>query len=394
MQKGILLSIVMPIYNAGSAIISMFDRFEKLNQFDEIELIIVDDASTDSTYIKCMEWGGIKNKSVYIQYCNKGPGAARNIGLKYVNGKYVFFADSDDEILIQEIPRVLEILRNGPEVDMLCFSQQLKNIGELPENCEMSSMELLQCASGVCMSALWNWIFRTGFLMEKDIRCPETRQAEDYCFVTEALMQTDKIYCMGNIVYLYNRSLDNSLSSTGSIAEKIDGTCMYMRVLDKWIQQLPDGSVKKDALKESLSFTKLLQVGNYAVGRSKGIDDYEMTIVQYIDKLRHHMQYETYALRKLYICPTNDISMGMCSIIQQAYPDAEIIFADNNVSEDNPNIMRIYKKGFKVYNLSEVLEQDREAELIIVSRPYLAGILMEQIRMAQFGNVHNILDVE
>lgn len=90
-----LVSVIMPTYNRGNRIINSMKSV--LNQtYENLELIVVDDGSTDNTenVIKQLKDARIK----YISYeNNKGPSFARNLGLDHARGEFISFQDSDDE---------------------------------------------------------------------------------------------------------------------------------------------------------------------------------------------------------------------------------------------------------------------------------------------------------
>lgn len=105
------VSVVIPTYNrahlVGRAIGSVLDQ-----TYQDFELIIVDDGSTDNTeeVVKRFDDKRIK----YIKHAkNKGGSAARNTGIKEAKGEYVAFLDSDDEWLPEKLKAEINILENG-----------------------------------------------------------------------------------------------------------------------------------------------------------------------------------------------------------------------------------------------------------------------------------------
>ena len=88
-------SIIIPAYNASSHINKCLDSI--LNQtYENFEVIIVDDGSTDDT-LKILNKYAQQYSNVYIlSQENAGPGAAREKALKYIKGDYVIFSDADD----------------------------------------------------------------------------------------------------------------------------------------------------------------------------------------------------------------------------------------------------------------------------------------------------------
>ena len=96
MDKTILFSIIIPTYNRASFIEKAINSV--LNQtYQNFELIIVDDGSTDNTeeVIKSIK----SNKIIYFKIENSERGFARNYGTKHSKGDYVTFLDSDDILL-------------------------------------------------------------------------------------------------------------------------------------------------------------------------------------------------------------------------------------------------------------------------------------------------------
>ena len=90
-------SVIMPIYNAINFIEKNLKMFEKINR-DDVELIIVNDGSTDESMdIVNIYQNKIKNLNIINQE-NKGVSYSRNVGIKNAKGKYVTFLDCDDSV--------------------------------------------------------------------------------------------------------------------------------------------------------------------------------------------------------------------------------------------------------------------------------------------------------
>ena len=110
-MKTPLISVVVPIYNVERYIKVCIDSI-LAQTFQDFEIIIVDDASTDNSYNICQKlYGGNEKVRIVRHEENQGLGPARNTGITDARGKYIFFVDSDDFIL----PNALEILYNAAE---------------------------------------------------------------------------------------------------------------------------------------------------------------------------------------------------------------------------------------------------------------------------------------
>ena len=95
MKNNLLLRIISPVYNVESYL----DRCVQsiLSQsYRDIELILIDDGSTDSSAGICDEWAAKDSRVVVVHQTNAGVSAARNAGLKIAQGYYLTFVDPDD----------------------------------------------------------------------------------------------------------------------------------------------------------------------------------------------------------------------------------------------------------------------------------------------------------
>lgn len=90
-----MISIIIPMYNSSKTINKCIDKILAQNT-DNIEIILVDDNSTDNTYDLCSMY--IEKYKFIKLYKNdkKGVSSARNYGIKKSEGKYIIFVDSDD----------------------------------------------------------------------------------------------------------------------------------------------------------------------------------------------------------------------------------------------------------------------------------------------------------
>lgn len=128
-NKEFLFSIVIPIYNTeqyvGEAIDSIINQsigFEK-----HIQLILVDDGSTDNTHSICKAYADkYKENITLLKQKNFGTSIAKNNGLKHVKGKYVNFMDSDDQLSRNALKEIdAFFLKHGSEVDLVSIKIML-----------------------------------------------------------------------------------------------------------------------------------------------------------------------------------------------------------------------------------------------------------------------------
>lgn len=115
-----LVSVIIPCYNGEKHISRSIASVYEQN-YPRIELIIVDDGSTDKSSEIILGWKErIENKGylfIYIYQNNRGPGGAIDTGLKYVTGEYITLLDADDRFLMESVKMRANLLSNNLDFD-------------------------------------------------------------------------------------------------------------------------------------------------------------------------------------------------------------------------------------------------------------------------------------
>ena len=115
-----MLSIIIPAYNAATFIEKPLKTVIAQAKNKKIEIIVVDDGSTDSTSDVVRKYSDKYSFVRSIRTTNYGPAAARNIGLDEARGTYVWYIDSDDAIKKNAIAKLWKEIENGHS-DLIIF---------------------------------------------------------------------------------------------------------------------------------------------------------------------------------------------------------------------------------------------------------------------------------
>ena len=204
--ENVKVSVVMPIYNAYDYLRPAIDSV-LAQTLTDIELICVDDGSTDNSLSILKEYQQQDERVRIIAENNAGPSLARNKGLQRARGKYVIFLDADDFYDYN----LLESLYNLAEEESLdiaiCkfdiynsrkakFEDNIRSDhGEIFDGGKVVSKNdypdvILSCTTGY----VWNKLFRKEFLVEKELAFDtDLRVFEDTCFVVTALSLADRV---------------------------------------------------------------------------------------------------------------------------------------------------------------------------------------------------------
>lgn len=229
-------SIIIPAYNSEKTIGSLIKSLHACRSQVQFEVLIIDDGSSDKTrQIVEAECRSDSRFSIFIQ-ANKGPGAARNVGIERAIGEYVLFIDADDQLEDNGIDRLYSELVKLGYPELLCFDYQAYRNGRpvprkgitphsFPQERESSGLKCLEYMHSLNLGYFsWAFAYRRNLLSNKKIRYDENhRLLEDMLFFHNLLPQVSHVnYLSSPPIYMYTQR-DSSLSLRPSPENILDG---------------------------------------------------------------------------------------------------------------------------------------------------------------------------
>ncbi len=119
MMKTQLVSVVIPVYNAEKTIIACLDSVNN-QTYPDIEIIVVNDGSTDQTTKLLEDYQNFSLRSVRIfTQKNAGPSVARNFGISLAKGEYIAFLDADDRWVNDKIENQLKVFESDYSIGLV-----------------------------------------------------------------------------------------------------------------------------------------------------------------------------------------------------------------------------------------------------------------------------------
>ena len=217
------ISVIIPVYNAEYTLENTINSI--INQsfgFENIELILIDDNSTDNSKDMILRYA---NKYTNIKYFfsdkNHGfPGFGRNYGVKLASTKYLMFIDNDDEY-DQYICEKLYFAAEKYNSDIVCCA--IKEIDEVSEVihkiCDNRNDEIISVQGEEIFeyetSWVWNKLFRKEIVEKNNINFLTDTYCDDKAFCIEYMLHANKMICLNDYIgYLWmrrNESLSNSI---------------------------------------------------------------------------------------------------------------------------------------------------------------------------------------
>lgn len=173
----------------------------------EVELIFIDDGSIDSTLSLLEEFRNRSNINIsIIAQDNKGPGAARNAGLKVAKGKYVWFVDSDDDIKLEVLNDIKNLIQY--DYDFMDFNflsdQTISNSMNFEAGVHIVTNEnRVRLIKG--FGRIWTKVIKKDFIIDNNIYYPEYCIYEDNSLGFIYPLLVNKFIKLEEIAYIYNK---------------------------------------------------------------------------------------------------------------------------------------------------------------------------------------------
>lgn len=260
-----LVSIVVPIYNAENYLERSLKSLLK-QTLKDIEIILVNDGSTDASLSICEDYKRRDSRIVLINQENQGVSRARNVGIEHAKAKYIAFMDPDDDI----DPRIYEILYSNIidyKVDLvLCNYVVVKGEEQfkimLPYNTGLHKRDnivdiMLEMIGPeffgrpTVMASSWRGLYKMSLIRKNNIIFPiDVHFMEDLMFNVNYLLDTSSLYINNLCLYHYhenpnsavtkykNYQWDNEQKIFSSILDRLQHNNLYemaiSRLANRW----------------------------------------------------------------------------------------------------------------------------------------------------------------
>ncbi|WP_347927690.1 glycosyltransferase [Pseudomonas helvetica] len=214
------ISFIIPAYNSAATLQRCLDSILR-QPFNDCEIIIVNDGSTDATQQIIDLYKTLDSRVFSITQANAGQGAARSLGLKQATGDYIWFVDSDDWLLPSVMPRINRILSQlRPDVFVANFEYSFDDKAAMPSSLvpghlvgEMihPTVDVHTFAAVSCWNTPpWRLIATRKHLLEHKIEFEHGVFYEDHPFAIHLMLTANRVYVDGSISYSYYQRQDST----------------------------------------------------------------------------------------------------------------------------------------------------------------------------------------
>lgn len=237
MNKAPLVSIVVPVYNVKEYLSECLDSI-LCQTYTNLEIILVDDGSTDCSADICDKYCKLDNRVSCIHKKNGGLSSSRNTGIEIAKGEYITFIDSDDILLGKEIlSRIMETFEAENDIDVVQYDVLHKYTSSeehkrtYPFTTYYSKKDILEgyLTQRIHVSCC-DKVFKTSVF--KDIRFPEKQISEDIATIPQIIDRINilKATPIGYYGYRYREgSITNSVLPYKKIVSILKSYSTYLK---------------------------------------------------------------------------------------------------------------------------------------------------------------------
>ena len=254
-----MVSIIVPIYNSVKYLSRCIESL--MNQsYQNIEILLVDDGSTDDTSVVCREYSKIDSRIRYIKKKNGGVSSARNEGIRNAKGEYITFVDSDDYLDRNIISFAVKKI-NETKSDIIGWNAWIVNENGIKKSKDIKYSQndfgYIQAAiisnytnefyCGDYIRAVWGKLFKKSVIDENNILFNEKLYiGEDAVFLMDYISHAQKASLINTYGYYY-RILSNSAVRRYK-SDLYQQSMLQMRLMKNFFRTSDIDDIIKDSL--------------------------------------------------------------------------------------------------------------------------------------------------
>lgn len=214
-------SIIIPVYNVEKYIRECIESIIT-QMFDDYEVILIDDGSTDNSGNICREYCEKYDNIKYCRIENNGASAARNVGIGKAIGRYIAFLDSDDYWCDKDFLHNSKKILSEDNADMMIFGyRELSEDGnekvimmpDMKQNVVYTYTDVENC--GIYKSSAWSKFVKSRIVTENKLKFEEGVTSEDIVWCAELARVCNTYSVYSSAPYVYRQRV-------GSVTRSID----------------------------------------------------------------------------------------------------------------------------------------------------------------------------
>lgn len=241
-----LISVIIPVYNVEKYLNKCVNSILK-QTYCNLEIVLVDDGSTDNCSIICDDLAKIDRRIKVIHQKNSGLSAARNSGINIAKGEYLCFIDSDDYVEEKYIELLYLAIKKANADMSICEFYDIDDKNNIIvdkhknklKNCTYTGLQILMSFYKIhklVYIVAWNKLYKKDLF--HNLRYKEGKIHEDEFIIHRLLFKSKKVVCIEEPLYYYLRR-SNSIMGSRFNLNHLD----YIEALEDRIRFFEDNNI-------------------------------------------------------------------------------------------------------------------------------------------------------
>lgn len=355
------VSIIVPVYNVEEYLDRCVETL--VNQtFKDIEIILIDDGSTDSSGFKCLEWAKKDDRIVFVSKKNEKQGPSRNLGVKIAKGDYLMFADSDDWIELNMAEKMYNCITENEcdivlsDIYLIYNGEKIEVIKEPILSNKVVSVYDEPSLIYTIRNPVWNKIYKKELFLNNNIEQSQYF-AEDMAVNMKLIMNAKRICQIKEPFYYYFKQRQGNSSGDNKnfleFLQSLDIIYNYFEennLMDKFYELLKMKFVK-NSFEELERAKKMCLKEVYKDIEEKYYEYLDLRFPNWKNKLKNVVLFGSYNLRMIihycgYTYDKNLLRYSYNSVISAMSQKL-------NIEEDRVDYPNSYKKNSVLNDLNK-----------------------------------------
>lgn len=408
----IAVSVIVPFFNRKEYLEECIESLIQQGHCGEMELILIDDASTDGSMDLCRQFVDAFSHKKLIQHSvRKGAAYSRNEGINAARGQYLFFMDSDDRIEERMFEHALSAVEDKPDLVLFDYVQLMggqvlevkKPVGDSPEGL-LQIEELLDNPywNMQLPAPAWRYMLRRGLCQDCRLQFPQLEYGEDSLFTMDVLACAQTVYYLKKDIYGYRIQVEDSLTKRAQLdkskmlayfkarfekaaewmCRKPEKQVFLQQWTQQWCMQCIRGFLfETDWLRMVRELSKACKEipAEYLADVTGGL-----SVDTYFQRYKYQLLAAMSAAQTVYMLPACEDNV---QLVRKLNEQEQVIktFLDNNTDAGNHNLAYVRNSGYCVRNLQESLAKEDHSNSLFVICHWKRVLNSIQQQLAESG---------
>lgn len=402
------ISVIIPCYNVESYIRECLDSV--LTQtLREIEIICVDDGSTDGTFGILKEYEEMSDKICVRKQENQGSGIARNMGIDLATGEYLAFMDADDFYPSQDTLETMYFAAKSKKAEICggsgcAFRNGVYTYTGFRRGFTFSEDGWIDKKDYPIINGYWRFIYKHELIKRNVIYFPDYIRCQDPPFFLRAIACAGRLFCMREVTYVYRKEHKQVLFTQRKAVDYAKGIRDSLIIAKRECLSAIYSQILNELQGEISALMYLYGEENYEMQGiihqingviSDGIADEHRTlllkegneIARYVAEVREEIGLFLEKLskeRKILIFGAGTVGRMVKTFLEERGIGLEAFV----VSDMRQNAICL--DGLPVHCIEDYVSEGDECMIIIATFPYLHEEISKVLRQKQFKKVYTM----